>query len=257
MFPNIETIPLLPKEIDVFKNHIIEQEDPIRREVFNYSLVSYIVKNIVPFPVNIDQYYDKISEYDNMEEFMNFLALNYIRYKLYLNSSNIKNIILKFEDIFYSSYFIKTFFEFKTPIRDNNLTEIVWLYPRKSIKTFISNNFFNKNYNDNYYDELALVRLIMIIAGFSRYELNNLANCSNEELKQINYPTLILANIGLYEKNLIKIRDDINGISVFLDLKAKEEKEQLFSIDEESLKKAILKVVNKTEEIAYTIKDFL
>lgn len=257
MFPNIETIPLLPKEIEVFKNYIIEQEDPIRRKVFSYSLVSFVVKNIVPFPVNIEYYYEIKPKDNNVEEFMEFLVLSYIRRKLYLISYNLKDIFIKSEDMFYSSNFIMTFFDFETPIRDNDQTEIVWIYPKKSIRNFISNNFFNKNHNNYFYDEMVLIKLIMIMAGFSRYELNNLDNCTNEEIKQINYPTLILANIGLYEKNLIKIRDDINGISVFLDLKAKGEKEQLFSKDKEFLKETILKVINKTEDVSYTIKDFL
>ncbi len=256
MFPNIEAIHLLPKEIHTFKQYIIEQSDPIKREVYNYSLVSYIVKNIVPFPVNAEYYYDSYCEDDNIE-FMEFLALNYISHKLFLNSNSIKKLYFKMEDIFYSSNFIKTFFEFKLPIKDENIDKLAWIYPKKDIKTFISDSFFCKNYNNHFYDETTLIKLIMIMAGFSRYEINNLNNYPKEELSGINYPTLILANIGLYEKEYIKIEDDINGINVFLDLSAKEIKDRIFSTNKEFLKRTILKVINETEKLEYTMKDFL
>src|SRR5690606_29061269 len=112
--------------------------------------------------------------------------------------------------------------------------EIVWIYPQKNLKAFISNGFFNREYNGYYYNELTLIRLIMIMAGFSRYEINNLDNCVDEELKKINFPSLILANIGLYEKEYIKIMDNIDGISVFLDLNAKGETDSIFSKDREA-----------------------
>lgn len=58
MFPNIETVPSLPKEVNVFRNYINEQTDPIRREVFSYSLISYIIGNIIPFPINIELFFN-------------------------------------------------------------------------------------------------------------------------------------------------------------------------------------------------------
>ncbi len=258
MFPNIEAIHLLPKEIHTFKQYIIEQSDPIKREVYNYSLVSYIVKNIVPFPVNAEYYYDNYCEDYNIE-FIELLALSYIRHKLFLdnNSIGINKICFKVEDLFYSSNFIKTFFEIKLPIKDENIDEIAWIYPKKDIKIFISDSFFCKNYNSHFYDETTLIKLIMIMAGFSRYEINNLDNYPKEGLNGINYPTLILANIGLYEKEYIKIEDDINGINVFLDLSAKERKDHIFSTNKEFLKMTILKVINETEKLEYTMKDFL
>ncbi|SCG83366.1 hypothetical protein DW1_1798 [Proteiniborus sp. DW1] len=133
----------------------------------------------------------------------------------------------------------------------------MWIYPKKNLKTFIANSFFNREYNNYYYDEMTLIRLIMIMAGFSRYEINNLDSCTDEELKKVNYPTLILANIGLYEKKFIKIKDDIDGISVFLDINAKGETENIFLTDREALKRTILDVINKTENLQYTMNDFV
>lgn len=257
MFPNTETAPLLPKEINIFKNYINEQSDPIRREVFNYSLVSYIISNIRPFPINIEFYYNNRLENDNFEDFINFLALSYLKYKLYTDSNNIKKVYFKTEDLFYSNYFVKTFFDYKKPVNDRDISEIVWIYPKESVRAFISESFFNKNYGNCFYNEMTLVRLIMIMAGFSKYEINSLDDCPSMELKQINYPTLILANIGLYEKELLKIQEGIDGISVFLDLSDKEEKEHIFSTDREALKRTILKVINETENLEYTMKDFL
>jgi len=253
---NIETIPYLPKEISIYKDYINEQIDPIKREVFSYSLISYIMSNTIPFPINIDYFYNNYLDPNKLEDFIEFLALNYLRYKLYTNTGNIKKVYFKSEDLLYSRYFIKAFFDYKKPIKDNNSNEIVWVYPKKDIKTFISNSFFNKKYNNYFYDKITLIRLIMIMAGFSRYEIKSLDTCHSVELKQINYPTLILANIGLYEKELLKIREDINGINVFLDLSAKESNCEIFSTDKELLKRTILEVINETENLQYTMKDF-
>lgn len=257
MFPNIETIPLLPKEIDIFKNHIIRQADPIRREVFHYSLVSYIIKNTVPFPVSTEYYYDSYPGYLSEEEFMKTLALNYIGHKLYLNNRSAKNINIEIKDLLYSGNFIKTFFEYNLPIKDRGTNKIVWIYPKLSFKTFISNSFFNKNYNNYFYNEVTLIRLIMIMAGFSKYEINNLDSYASKHLGQINYPSLILANIGLYEKEIIKIKDGTNGISVYLDLNAKGEKQKIFSTNKRLLKRTIIEVINETEGVSYNMKDFL
>ncbi|WP_159433579.1 hypothetical protein, partial [Proteiniborus sp. DW1] len=152
---------------------------------------------------------------------------------------------------------IKAFFDYEKPIKDREREELVWIYPKKNLKTFIANSFFNREYNNYYYDEMTLIRLIMIMAGFSRYEINNLDSCTDEELKKVNYPTLILANIGLYEKKFIKIKDDIDGISVFLDINAKGETENIFLTDREALKRTILDVINKTENLQYTMNDFV
>lgn len=257
MYPNIETVPVLPKEISMFKNYLNEQSDPIRREVFSYSLTSYIFGNMTPFPINIEFYYNNYSENHNLEDYINFLALSYLKHKIYISGNDARKAKFNSEDIFYSNYFIKAFFDYEKLVRDRKAEEIVWIYPKKSIRFFISNSFFNKKYNNYYYDELTLVRLIMIMAGFSRYEISNLDGCTDEELKQINYPTLILANIGLYEKEFIKIEDDIDGISVFLDVNAKGENEQIFSMDRNLLKRTILKVINETEKLEYTMQDFI
>lgn len=253
---NIETVPFLPKEICIYRDYINKQLDPIKKEVFSYSLISYIMSNTMPFPINADCFYNRCLESNNLESFIEFLASSYLRYKLYKNTGNIKKVYFKTEDLIYSSYFIKTFFDYKKPIKDKNFSEILWIYPKKSIKTFISDSFFDKEYNNYFYDKITLIRLIMIMAGFSRYEIKNLDICPDDELKQINYPTLILANIGLYEKELLKIREDVNGINVFLDLNAKETHCEIFTSDKELLKRTILEVINETENVQYTMKDF-
>ncbi len=257
MFPNIETVPSVPKEINIFKNYINEQSDPIRREIFSYSLTSYVLGNIAPFPIDIEFYYNNCSEEQNLEEYINFLALNYLMHKLNINASNIKKAYFKSEDIFYTNHFIKAFFDYEKPVKDKHSEEKVWIYPKKDARAFIANSFFNKSYNNYFYRDFTLIKLIMIMAGFSRYEISNLDGCTNEELKQINYPTLILANIGLYEKEFIKIKDDVDGISVFLDANAKGENEKIFTIDKELLKRTILSVINKTEKLEYTMNDFI
>ncbi|MFA5524854.1 MAG: hypothetical protein WDA24_10900 [Tissierellales bacterium] len=257
MFPNIETMTVLPKEISMFKNYINEQLDPIRREIFCYSLISYIFGNITPFPINIESNYNNYYENDKSEEYINYLALSYLKHKIYISGNDGKKIKLSSDDLYYSKYFVKAFFDYDMPIKDRSTEEILWVYPKKSVRLFISESFFNKRFSNYYYDELTLAKLIMIMAGFSRYEINNLDGCINEELKQINYPTLILANIGLYEKNFIKIEDDINCISVFLDVNVKEENEKIFLIDRDVLKKTILRVINETEKLEYTMQDFI
>lgn len=255
MNPKTKTMRNLPIEIDVFKKHIINQQDPIRREIYDFSLVTYIANNITCFPVNADFYYTNIEkEYNN---FFDTLALSYILFRNYTRNYENRNFKINVEDLQYCNDFIKSFFDYTSPISDNQTSEIVWIYPKKSVKIFISDSFFRKRYNDYFYDPITLVKLIMIMASFSRYELQNIKSCQNEDLKKINYPTLILANIGLYEKDYIKVREDFNGVSISLDLNRKNKAEKIFTKDENKLKSRILQIINETENLSYTMEDFL
>ncbi|WP_143474394.1 hypothetical protein, partial [Proteiniborus sp. DW1] len=105
MFSNIETVPSLPKEVNIFKKYIDEQSDPIKREVFSYSLTSYIIGNITPFPINMELCYNDCLDECKLDEYISFLSLNYLIYKLNISSSNTKKVYFKSEDIFYTNHF--------------------------------------------------------------------------------------------------------------------------------------------------------
>lgn len=65
----------------------------------------------------------------NMEEYINFLALNYLMYKI--GSNSVKKVYFKSEDIFYTNHFVKAFFDYEKPIKYSESEEIVWIYPKK------------------------------------------------------------------------------------------------------------------------------
>ncbi|TAH63617.1 MAG: hypothetical protein EWM50_02020 [Gottschalkiaceae bacterium] len=251
MFPNTQTISLLPKEIQIYRDYINNQTDPIKREVFNYSLVSYISKSIEPFPVNAECLYEI-----NSNHILQYFALSYIRHRQQ-HKNSLDYTCIRLEDLFYTSNFIKVFFDTLLPIKKESLESIFWIFPKLEIKYFVSNNFFEGNFNSYFYDDTTLIKFIMIISEFSQYEVHELADSSEDYLKTINYPTLILANIGLYEKGIIKIKDENNTVGIYLDLNPKQEECQIFSNNSSFLKQSILNVINKTQNLKYNMEDFL
>lgn len=252
MYSDINTISILPREIQIYKEHVINQSDPIKREVFNYSFISYITKLLEPFPVN----YKYLYGLNSIKHMLHDIALSYIEYKQVY--SNFEYFCNNKEELSYVINFIKLFYDTLLPIKDKEISDLVWIYPKLSIKCFVAQNFFESNFNSYYYNEEILKKFIILVSEFSQYELDEININTSYCLDKINYPTLILANIGLYEKGFIKFKDENNNkIGIYLDLESKSEELQIFSKDKLFLKKAILNIINKISNSNYLIKDFL
>lgn len=236
------TIFRLPDEILFFKNIIAKEKDPIKKYVFNLKELVYIMKKISKFSIGYD-------------EFINIYSLNDIDLLLHLLSLNYlgKNISLN-KEYKYLKDFFHIFFDYNNPFYDK-ATNRVWIYPKLDIKTFINNSLFC-NLNAKYFDEISLSRLINIFSSFTKYEYENSKDiCFLFE--DLNYPSLILANIDLYEKGYINVVEDLKEIKIFLNMKPKVKNKFVFTRDKILLKQHILKFINSKESFKYSLSDFL
>lgn len=261
MYSNTKKNIRLPDEVEFFKKNNIKKSDPIKREIFSFSELVYIMDNISPFSVDLLEYFNYSGDNSLSTNLLNLLALSYIGNKVYMqekDDSNLNtNVYISLQDIYYTHSFIYHFFDFDRPILDNKRDDIIWIYPKLRMKRFLADSLFNKKYINYYFEKSTLNKLILIMSGFVKYEYKNSDDTILNQIEQLNYPTLILANISLYEKGILKLTDDKHGIGIMIDMNAEKKNEKVFTDNEYELKKAIISLVNSTENSYYTINDFL
>ncbi|WP_427338733.1 hypothetical protein [Caloranaerobacter sp. DY30410] len=247
----------LPEELIEFKKLYLNNKDPIKRKVLSFSEISYFMNKIIPLPINSNSYYKvRYESYNNDEYLLLLLAYNYIIYKLLLKKVNLYELKISIEDIIFTTNFIDIFFQYKTPILDKN-TNVVWIFPKQKIKEYIYKSIYFNNFNNYYYEEETLLNLIYIIAGFAKYEYQNIDAKMINEVNLLNYPTLVFANIKLYERGIIKIVEENDRVGIILNFNSSINQNVIFSKNENLLKKKILQVINKIEGVNYNINDFL
>ncbi|SHH47532.1 hypothetical protein SAMN02745135_00905 [Caloranaerobacter azorensis DSM 13643] len=247
----------LPEELIEFKKIYLNNKDPIKRKVLSFSEVSYFMNKIIPLPINSNSYYKiRYEFYNNDEYLLLFLAYKYIIYKLLLRRINLYELKISIEDIIFTTNFIDLFFQYKSPILDRN-SNIVWILPKQKMKQYIYESIYFNNFNNYYYEEETLLNLIYIIAGFAKYEYQNIEVEKIDKVELLNYPTLIFANIKLYEKGVIEIIEEDNRIGIVLNFNSSNNQNAIFSKNEDLLKKKILQVINKIDSVNYNINDFL
>ncbi|WP_069649529.1 hypothetical protein [Caloranaerobacter ferrireducens] len=247
----------LPEELIEFKKLYLNNKDPIKRKVLSFTEVSYFMNKIIPLPIDSNSYYKVRYESCNNDEYLLLLlAYNYIIYKLLLKKVNLYELKIHIEDIILTTNFIDIFYQYKTPILDKN-TNIVWIFPKQRIKEYIYESIYFNNFNNYYYEEETLLKLIYIIAGFVKYEYQNINSKMIDEIDLLNYPTLVFANIKLYEKGIIKIIEENDRVGIMLNFNSSNNQNVIFSKNENLLKKKILQVINKIDGVNYNINDFL
>jgi hypothetical protein len=254
MYIDTKDINQLPDEINMYKKIILNKTDPIKREIFNFSELAYLTSRITPFPVNIEDYYTFI--YKNLNQFFMMLAFNYISYKHRISNKHYEKIYISKSDVLYSIRFILKFFEYDNPVRSLN-NSIIWIYPNYTIKRFLADCVVKKDYESAYIDEGTLAKLVAIMASFVKYEYDNIDKDTFSEEELLNFPTLVLANIKLYEKGILKLIEVNGGVGVKIDLTAKENDSSIFTKDINRIKDIIIRVVNLYENKNYSINDFI
>lgn len=153
--------------------------------------------------------------------------------------------------------FIGYFYDCTNPLRDEENDNILWIYPKLRIKNFIANYLFDNKNANYYFEESTLKKLILIISSFVRYEYENSDDNIASQINELNYPTLILANIYLYEKGILKVSDEEKGIGIMIDINVEKNKDKIFTDNEYELKKSIISLINSVEKSNYTIDDFI
>lgn len=246
----------LPKEIALYKTIYNKHEDPIKKEVFTFSETAYIMNSISSFPVKAKEYYSILYEYENKNALLTLLGLSYTAYKTY-NENKSKKIYINSSDFIYIMNFINIFYQYNNPITDKSNKEIIWIYPKLEIKKFLADSIMDSNYDSYYFDDETLTKFILIMSNFVQYEYNNADDSIMNDINTLNYPTLVLANIGLYEKGILKLTPEGENIGVSLELNGSNLKEKIFTEDMNKLKRKIISVLKNIEGKNYSVKDFL
>ncbi|WP_425449774.1 hypothetical protein [Dethiothermospora halolimnae] len=246
----------LPEDVIVFSKIIKEKIDPIKKEIFSFNEISYIMNNIASFPVKADEYYT--IRYDNEEEnsLLAMLALSYIAYKGYKENKK-TNINISKDDLYYTMNFIKNFFEYNSPIKDQSKSHILWIFPKMETKRYLANCINENNFDRFYYEEDTLTKLILIMTGFTKYEYNNVDENIENEINELNLPTLILANIRLYERGILNLTSEKGNVSISLKPSPLVANKRIFTENSHKVKEKIINVVNQLEGEEYTINDFI
>lgn len=251
------TISKLPDQVMFFKNLTKNQRDPIRKHMFNIEDLRYIMKNTSKFSVSYTNFF-RISSLKNKDKLLNLLIESYI------NDYDTSRCMIFSDDYKYIKEFIYMFFDYYKPIYSSDSYEKIWIYPKLDIQDFISNSLFTgnlkSNRNNTYLNKDGLNKLLTIFINFTKYEYDSL---NEDEISYlfdgVNYPSLILANIVLYEKGYIEVVEDLDEIKIFLNKDNKNictEDDFVFTSDKELLKGHILEFIN-SNSIEYSLEDFL
>ena len=249
----------LPDEIIFFKDLIDKKTDPIKKYMFNLKELKYIMKNISKFSVPYKSF-SKIYSLKDNDRLLEFLTY------IYSHNYNINYMHYK-----YIKEFIYIFFDYDNPVYSNYSYDDIWIYPRLDIQDFISDSFFEYNFKDTknnvYLNEASLNKLLTIITCFTKYEYSSL---EDEEISYlfdgVNYPSLVLANIDLYEKGYIEVVEEVDEIKIFLNKEKKEtcmKDTSIFGDNRELLKTHILEFINSDSYMdnitdkKYSLNDFL
>lgn len=246
----------LPKEIAVYKKIYISSIDPIKKEIFSFNEIATIMNSTVAFPVKAKDYYRLKYEVQEKEQLIAILAMSYIAYRSYTENKTTE-VLINENDLLYIMKFINKFYQFDIPLRDRKDENILWIYPKLKIKKFLSDCISNKEKTRYYFDEIALTKLILIMTSFVRYEYNNSDEEVEDQLKALNFPTLILANISLYEKGHLKITNEPEGIGISFNLCGLKKRKKIFTRDINTLKKKIITILKYTEGKTYCLNDFM
>lgn len=223
-----------------------DEKDIIRKDIYDFNKIVYIMNSLHPIYLKKDVYFDILFEKRNLKKLLLLVCTEYVR--------NInKNNNLSVEEINLTIDFINKFYDVFRPIEVKK--GYLAIYPKLSIKKYVSEVIRDKSFDNLYITEKTLDQLITMLMAFSKFELDNI---DNRDFGEINFPTLILANIKLYEKGILTIEENERKKVVFY-LKPMNDSNKPIKIvnDEEYLMSKIVNTLNKNTNIKYCLNDFL
>ncbi len=223
--------------------------EPIERNLLSFKEINKIFAVISEFPVSINRYLYLIEEKE--DKIIDYCVRSYLNY----NNISIKGLTLTDEDATKFKNFIKMFFDIKYPVKDIKDINIYWIYPKLEYKMFLASCISNNLLEEYYISSEALNSLVEIISAFSWSEYKD--GDKNPVLVDniINLPTLIYANIKLYEKGYINIKEINNRVEISLDINGNKKKKPIFSKNKRILKERIVKTCNENYKTNFTLED--
>jgi hypothetical protein len=239
-------------EVDYYARILRSTEDPIKKKILDFHQLSYIFSKLKCFPISKTPYYDLKNGAHFKSLLMKYITLSYV---IYHQACKEKNIKIEFDDRFTPLVedFIDKFYAYESPIKDPYHQGVLWIYPRLQHKIFLTDCIVHGNYSDYYVDISTIKEIVQIMAGFARYEFDQTLAETNYK---VNFPSLIFANIKLYEKGYLEVAEEPTGIEIKLNLKPNSEVFSAFSRNNYVLKKTILDICKESYNEHYSYNDF-
>ncbi|MDF2547906.1 MAG: hypothetical protein K0R93_2804 [Anaerosolibacter sp.] len=239
-------------EVDYYARILSSTEDPIKKKILDFHQLTYIFSKLKSFPISKAPYYDLKNECAFERIFKKYIALSYVVYRQITSDENIK---IEFNDRLSSLIedFICRFYAYESPIKDLYQQEVLWIYPRLQYKYFLTDCMLLGNHDDYYVDISTIEEIVQIMAGFTRYEFDQTLAETNY---QVNFPSLIFANIKLYEKGYLEVVEEHAGVEIKLNLKPNSKAFPAFSRNSYILKRTIIDMCKKSYNEHYSYKDF-
>ncbi|MBS4536264.1 hypothetical protein GOQ29_11610 [Clostridium sp. D2Q-14] len=221
-----------------------KEKDIFRKNIYEFNEIVSIIDYINPIYIEKELYFNTLFKKRDVNKIFSLVCTEYLKN---INHNNNK------EEINLTINFIKKFYDIFKPIEVNSGYLII--YPKTCMERYISRIMKEKNFNNVYIPEKTLEELISMIIAFSKFELQNI---NIKDFGYMNFPTLILANIKLYEKGILSIEKNQSGKILFY-LKPMNNTNKTIKIinDERLMMNRILNTLNKKINSNYTINDFL
>lgn len=222
------------------------ERDIIRKDIYEFNKLVLILNNIPPLYIEKDKYFNVLFKQKDISKLLNLVCSEYLK--------NInKNFEIDDETIYLTIKLVNKFYDIFKAINVNEKYLII--YPQLSIEKYISNVIKSENFAFSYIPEKTLDKLIFLIIKFSEFELNNI---DVKEFGNINLPTLILANLKLFEKGILTIyQNEDNKIEFYLNKTTKENNTLKIIIDEETIIYKIIELLCKKNYGLYNVNDFM
>ncbi|MFZ5965786.1 MAG: hypothetical protein ACOYVK_01230 [Bacillota bacterium] len=231
-------------------------EDPIKGKIFSYEQLSKIFADLSVFPISRSNYYYIKEDIQCDKILLNYYVFSYVTYNQIMKKKRIEGYYEE-KTIQHLGEFLTSFYDINLPKQDTQCHDIMWVYPKIEYKCFFTECVTDSCFDRYYVDKQTVRNLIEIIAGFSKYEMENLSQETLNECKNMNLPTMIYANIQLYDKGYLKLKKNGFNIEISLDPNPQLKQRRVFSRNKTQLKEDIIKICQDKYQKKFTINDFI
>lgn len=221
---------IFKKELCNFLNE--NEKDIIRKDIYEFNKLINIIDYLPPLYLEKNKYFNVLFKEKNIFKLLYLVCTEYLKNinKTYEEDNELFNLSIKLINKFYDVF---------KPINLNN--KYIVIYPKLSIKKYITQVKESEDFRFSYISEKTLEKLIYLIIKFSEFELSNI---DKRKFGEINLPSLVLANIKLYEKGILKIYQN-------------EDRKIEFYLTKINTNKANSKIIKDNEYIMYKIIEIL
>jgi len=235
---------IFKKELNSFLNE--NEKDIIRKDIYEFNKLINIIDYLPPLYIEKNKYFNTLFKEKNILKLLHLVCTEYLK--------NINKTYKEDNELFHLSIkLINKFYDVFKPINLNN--QNVAIYPKFSIKKYITQVREAEDFRFSYISEKTLEKLIYLIIKFSEFELSNI---DKGKFGEINLPSLVLANIKLYEKGILKIyQNEDKKIEFYLTRKTTNKINSKIIKNDDYVICKIIEMLRKNNYGCFTVYDFM